>query len=206
MLVRRRAKATCPLLIAGALAGLAALAPAPADATPLPRPDAPFSYIVVRQDVPAYLTEFARWAGVFLQVDRDVQGVVEGPFDASGLAPDALLDRLAAEHGLFWWFDGAVLHVGPADAIETATVPLPPEGPGAAEETLDRLGLRDPRFPLRIDDTLGFAAVTGPAPYVARVSEALGAAAAARHAGRGGRLLVVRAGRPQETPVPPAWR
>lgn len=132
-----------------------------------PWPDGAFPYVVVRQDLRRYLRVFARWGGVFLDVQRDVQGVVEGPIPL--MRGEAVLDRLAADHGLYWWFDGAVLHVGPADDLVTLSEPLASERVEGARAALGRLGLLDPRFPVRLDAAAGFISATGPEPYVRRV-------------------------------------
>lgn len=130
-------------------------------------PAEPFQYVVLRQDLRRYLREFARWSNVFLRMDRAVQGTVQGPLPT--LPPAKLLDHLSAEHGLFWYFDGVVLHIGPADALVTESQPLPPERVIAAERALKRLDLLVARFPARLDAITGFITVTGPKPYVTRV-------------------------------------
>lgn len=130
-------------------------------------PEAPFAYVALRQDLRRYLREFARWSGLFLNLHRDVQGVVEGPLPPA--SPEALLDRLASAHGFFWWRDGAVLHVGPSGALITETAPIGPERAAAAKAAFAEMGLIEPRFPVRIDGRSGFISATGPEDYVRRI-------------------------------------
>ncbi len=192
----------------GASAGLGLLALAtlsvaiPAKAEPIRYPDEPFAYVVVRQDIRGFLREFSVWAGVYLNLDRSVQGMIDGPLP--DVPPNALLNSIAAENGLYWWFDGAVLHVGPATEIETSSIPLPAGSADIALETLERLAVIEPRFPVRIDSELGLASATGPKIYVQKVSEALEAAALSAGGDRAGwrTVRIVRNGRVVDVAAP----
>lgn len=176
----------------------------PARAEPIRFPAEPFSYVVIRQDIRGFMREYAAWAGVFLNLDRSVQGMVDGPLPA--LPPEALLDRVTSEHGLYWWFDGAVLHVGPTADIATASIPLPTDRADSALSALERLAIVEPRYPVRIDAELGLASATGPKAYVKKVSEALEAAVAEAGAPEGRSdwrtVTIVRNGRRVEVSAP----
>ncbi len=166
-MARMSSGALAAALLLGSVALGGVGAPGRAAAAEPSWPDESFAYVVIRQDLRRYLREFARWADVFLNLDRDAQGVVEGPLPP--MKPEALLDHLAAENGLYWYFDGAVLHVGPADDIVSRSEPMSPERAAAARVALERNKVLDPRFPVKLDSAAGFISATGPEVYVTRV-------------------------------------
>lgn len=176
-----------------------------AEAAAVDWPEEPFGYVVLRQDLRRFLREFARWADVFLNLDRDAQGLVEGPLPE--MTPEQLLDHVTAENGLYWYFDGAVLHVGPADAIVSRSEPMAPERAAAAEAALERMGVLDPRFPVSLDKSSGFISATGPEAYVARVLAVAKSASPDAVDGTGdwGHVTIIRQGDASRVRVRRRW-
>ena len=87
--------------------------------------------------------------------------------------PSALVDRLEQGHGVDAYFDGSTLHFTSTEQRVSAVIRLPPGQPlETFERSLGRLGIADPRFPLRMDPSTRSIAVSGPPRFVARVREA----------------------------------
>lgn len=174
----------------------------PSQAAPLTLPDDPFAYVVIRQDLRGFLREFTAWAGIYLSMERSTQGMVDGPLP--DLPPEQLLDRVTAEHGLYWWFDGAVLHVGPASDIETASIPLPAGRAEQAAKSLESLALVEERFPVRVEPSLGLISATGPKPYIQKITDAVSAVASDAEIDRAGwrRVRMLRNGQIVEVWAP----
>ncbi|MFM1990951.1 MAG: Type secretion system outer membrane protein SpiA precursor [Pseudomonadota bacterium] len=126
---------------------------------------------LVATDMPIeqVLDRIAAGEGLRVRVDPRVRGTLTLEFDGS---PAGLLRQLETLFGCVAYFDGSTLHVTPVDRNATAMVRLD-RGSGAAfEASLKRLGIADPRFPIRYDASTGVAMVSGPPRYIELVREA----------------------------------
>lgn len=127
------------------------------------RDDAKFQYIAENKDLRELLQEFSANQGISLQLSQDVHGTVEGQFD---MTPRAMLDFLAARHGLVWYYDGAQLHVTPSSYLRTEVILLPAGMADQLHMTLAGLGILDSRYPLQIEGEGLRVVVSGPSRYV----------------------------------------
>lgn len=127
-------------------------------------------FTIISQDVVDVLDEFASSAGVFLNVDPKVRGRVTN--FRHRVTARGFLDRLAAEQGLAWYYDGDTLHVTPADANRSVFLDFREVTPAMLEETLASLAVEDDRFAVRITGSEGIGVVTGPPRYIELVEHA----------------------------------
>ncbi|WP_244166629.1 secretin N-terminal domain-containing protein [Burkholderia anthina] len=115
------------------------------------------------------LNAFAAGQHVALRIDGQVEGVVSGRF---AMPPQRFLDVMSRSYGFVWYYDGAVLHVSPAN--EQAHVAIRPHflSAKALRASLEQAGLADTHFPLAVDAGAQTVNVRGPATYVERIRAA----------------------------------
>ena len=184
---RRRGQA---LVLAWALAaGAAGAGPALLD-DPEPVP-----FAIVDQALPDVLREFGSAAEIPMTVDQRVEGRVT---DLSArLSARGFLDRLAADHGLAWYFDGTSIHVTPAAANGSVVIDFGAVPAETLEASLAAMGIADPRYGIRRTGEGGVGVVTGPPRYVDLVEQTFLMLAKREPAGAGPkaatrRIVVVR--------------
>ncbi|WP_256976272.1 secretin N-terminal domain-containing protein [Burkholderia sp. AU28863] len=115
------------------------------------------------------LNAFAAGQHVALRIDGQVEGVVSGRF---AMPPQRFLDVMSRSYGFVWYYDGAVLHVSPAN--EQAHIAIRPHflSANALRASLEQAGLADTHFPLAVDAAAQTVNVHGPATYVERIRAA----------------------------------
>lgn len=165
------------MVVVPALLGLAV--PTLARAAPLPLSEQPYGYTVLDQDLRDALRQFGANNGLRVVVSDAVQGRVRGRLGT--LTPRGFLDRLAADFGFDWFYDGFTLcftAVGESvnRMISTGTVT-----PTQLDEVLNSLGISDSRFTVRPLRGQNLVMVAGPPRFVEMVQQA--AAALASRAG-----------------------
>ncbi len=145
-------------------------------AAPGARPaDMPWSHKKVEyaavepKDLRMFLREFAAQNGVGIFLDPEVKGELTGRYE---LSPRSMMELLGRTFGLIWYYDGKVLYVYPASAVESSVIRLNEVTPAQFQCPLDRLGISDSRFPLAFDGDRGSVLVSGPKRYVELVREA----------------------------------
>lgn len=121
------------------------------------------------KELRSFLREFAAQHGVGVFIDPEVKGELTGRYE---LTARSMMELLSRTFGLIWYFDGRVLYVYPATAVESAVVRLPDGSPAQFQRTLDRLGISDSRFPISFDADNGNALVSGPRRFVELVRQA----------------------------------
>ncbi|MFJ2995166.1 type III secretion system outer membrane ring subunit SctC [Pandoraea sp. NPDC087047] len=126
-------------------------------------------YAAEHKDIRDAIRDIGASSGVAVWVSPKVQGSVTGRFHAS---PQQLLERLASTFGFVWYFDGSVLRLYAPDEIVSTTIGTGAAQPGELRRTLDRLGITDARFPVRYDDDVHAALVSGPPSFVELVVNA----------------------------------
>ena len=141
-------------------------------------PSAPYTYVVVDQDLRTVLQEFGTNLGLRVAVSDAVQGRVRGRLPA--LPPRQFLDHLAQVYGLDWYYDGLVLSVSAASEATTRLLPLQGIALGELESGLRSADVLDPRFPIRPGPTPGLVQASGPPRYLDLVQRSLAAMVADR--------------------------
>ncbi|MET3213477.1 UNVERIFIED_ORG: hypothetical protein ABIC48_001220 [Burkholderia territorii] len=88
------------------------------------------------------------------------------------MPPQRFLDVMSRSYGFVWYYDGAVLHVSPAN--EQAHIAIRPHflSANALRVSLEQAGLADTHFPLAVDAAAQTVNVRGPATYVERIRAA----------------------------------
>jgi type III secretion protein C len=139
--------------------------------------EAPYNFVVVDQNVRDTLMEFGRNNDIPVKLSARVKGRVRGKLPS--MTPREFLDRVAADHGLTWYYDGAILHVS-AEA-ESATDIVRPTSMDLASGTrkLEAMGLLDDRFSFRPAPDGSSVTISGPPAYRAAVQNVLTTATAA---------------------------
>ncbi|MET3624743.1 type II/III secretion system family protein [Burkholderia ambifaria] len=159
-------------LARGAVAGFACAAAVHAQAASMEwagGPGARFVYVTNGAGLAEVLNAFAAGQHVALRIDGQVEGVVSGRF---AMPPQRFLDVMSRSYGFVWYYDGAVLHVSPAN--EQAHVAIRPHflSATALRASLEQAGLADTHFPLAVDAAAQTVNVRGPATYVERIRAA----------------------------------
>jgi len=135
-------------------------------------PAGTYKYITIDQDVRDALKEFGRNIGLPVQVSDRVQGRLSHGMPV-GTARE-FLDWICDRYGLVWFYDGTILHVATEGEVRTEMVKLADEDARLVRARLDRLGISDPRFPIRFLEEENIMTVSGPPAYVGAVRKALG--------------------------------
>ncbi|HEV2503937.1 MAG TPA: type III secretion protein [Mesorhizobium sp.] len=138
-------------------------------------PDGPYRYITVDQSVRDALIELGRNMGLTVRVSDQVKGRLSGSMPAG--TAKTFLDELCSRYGLVWHFDGLVLNVATEAEVRNETIPLDANTAAGAEEKLNRLGVIDPRFSLKVSQQDDVVQVAGPPSYVDLIRKTLGVSA-----------------------------
>lgn len=132
------------------------------------------SLVVVRQELPQVMQTIGEIMGVRVELGRNLRGTIDN-MTLDGTASEAL-DKVFANVGAVWWFDGTTIFAVRQDDIASRTMPsdMPPEALISAGR---RLGLpmhlaavkRDPR-----SGTVQVSAPTAVMPEIEKVAKRLG--------------------------------
>jgi type II secretory pathway component GspD/PulD (secretin) len=184
---------TMPLKIAFAVLTAAAILigmPQVAGALDPKWPPGPYKYVVIEQDLKNALIEFGRNINVPVKVSDEVKGKLRG--DVGSGSHEEFFKRLTESHGLVWYFDGSVLHVNAASELRTEVIDLGRILPTDVVSKLTKLGIADPRYPIRTTPGSGLISVSGPPPYIVLVRQTLIAMARQIPQGEDTRVRVFR--------------
>ncbi|MEM7710186.1 MAG: hypothetical protein AAF264_05435 [Pseudomonadota bacterium] len=127
-------------------------------------------YTILSQDLADVLGEFSAGMDMSLNVDPEVEGRVTN--FRHRLTDRGFLDRLAADQGIVWYYDGDTLHVTPARDNRSIFVDFRAVTPEMLRRTLDTLAVSDDRFDVRMTGPEGIGVVTGPPRYIELVEHA----------------------------------
>lgn len=153
----------------GMLLGLAMLLPSMhAAATPVPWRDTVVDYSAQGKPLRQVLKDLFTTQPFPLVIQGDVKGSVHGEFHKPAAE---IFSDLEAAYGFVWYFDGTALYVSDSENLRSEIIPVAPRGAEQVAAMIERLGLREPRFPIRVSG--GMAFVTGPQAYVELVVKAL---------------------------------
>jgi type III secretion protein C len=139
-----------------------------AHSAPMPWKKKNFQYTADNQKITDVLREFAASQGVPVVISPEVEGIVNAKFN---LPPAKMMEVMSSTFGLVWYFDGTVLHIYPASIIKTELIRLNKDKLVELQESVERLRIYDPRFPLVADPIQGTILVSGPPRYVDMVIE-----------------------------------
>ncbi len=136
-------------------------------AAPVPWPEASFTYIADKQELPEVLASFCRNFGLELQASASVMARmdrVNGKYTSA--SPTEFLNQLSSAYGLQWFYYGGTLYV--SRNFETATRAIAPAGISLPEfrKALTDLGIVEPKFGWGELPERGVAMVSGPPSYV----------------------------------------
>lgn len=135
-------------------------------------PDGSYKYITVDQSVRDALVELGRNMGVTVRVSDQVKGRLSGTMPVG--TAKTFLEELCNRYGLVWHYDGLVLNVATDAEVRNETIPLDANAAAGAEEKLNRLGVVDPRFTLKVSQQDDVVQVAGPPSYIELVKKTLG--------------------------------
>ncbi|WP_245482227.1 MULTISPECIES: type III secretion protein [unclassified Mesorhizobium] len=169
-------------------------------------PAGPYKYITVDQSVTDALVELGRNMRVPMRVSKLVKGRLSAGMPV-GTARE-FLEEICSRYGLVWHFDGIVMNVATEAEVQTEMIPLNADTAAGAEDRLQRLGVIDPRFPIKVSRQDDVVSVSGPPSYVELVRKTLGVPASStkQEPGKVVSIRVFRGGKLAETqnvPVSP---
>ncbi|HLO78023.1 MAG TPA: type III secretion system outer membrane ring subunit SctC [Magnetospirillum sp.] len=144
---------------------------APADAAAPPWPNSSYAYFAQGESLRTVIETFGRSFGIRTEISRAVTGPVSGRLFAD--TPNVFLDRLAATHGLTWFYHGGTLHVNSASETVSQAIPIKAADISAVRDALRGLGVLDERFGWGELPDRGVVIVSGPPAYVALVQQTL---------------------------------
>jgi len=160
---------TTALVVAVASVGLIA----PAQGLEPKWPSGSYKYLVMDQDIKDVLAEFGRNINVPIDVSNQVKGRLRGRLPAT--TAKKFLDKLCESYGLVWYFDGAAMHISAQSEIKTEVINIGRLPVADLIDELNKLGIADPRFPVRAAPGSGVVSVSGPAPFIALVRHTVAA-------------------------------
>lgn len=139
-----------------------------AQAMPVKWRSSNFTYVVNGKPLKDVLRDFGASQGMVVTVGADVDGTVVGKFD---LTPRQFIDLLALSYGFVYYYNGAVLHFSASQGMRSTLIRLQMARVASLRETLDRLNVSEPRFPIVYDEKANTALVVGPQEYVDVIRE-----------------------------------
>jgi type III secretion protein C len=97
-----------------------------------------------------------------------VEGTVVGNFN---LTPQSMLEFVATNFGLIWYYDGNVLYVYPSSEAKSQVIRLNYSTTDRLKQTLAKMNIADKRYPITYDARANTALVSGPKRYVELVEQ-----------------------------------
>ena len=143
---------------------------APADAAVVPWKGRPFQIIANEKPLPDFLRELLASQGITAVIDPKVAGTISGKF---GGQAQNILNSVTTTYGLTWYYDGAFLYIDMAADAKSEVLPISRGNGNKIAETVARLHISDPRYPLVINENEGTVFISGPRRYVEMVRQAV---------------------------------
>lgn len=153
-------------------------------------PAGPYKYITIDQSVTDALVELGRNMRVPMRVSKLVKGRLSAGMPV-GTARE-FLEEICNRYGLVWHFDGIVMNVATEAEVQTELIPLDANTAAGAEDRLLRLGVIDPKFPVKVSTQDDVVSVSGPPSYIDLVRKTLGVPAAQGGKQEPGKVASVR--------------
>ena len=104
----------------------------------------PYAHEASNQSLRDFLRDFAHAAGLQLQIDGSLSGVVNGRLRAETLS--GLLERLALEHRFQWFVYNNTLYISALDQQGSARLEVADNTIADLKTALSQIGLLDERF------------------------------------------------------------
>lgn len=155
------------LTLAALCLGMAA---AGAQAAELRWPNKPFQVSASEKRLPDFLRELAASQGTTAVVDPKIEGAISGKFSESA---QFILRSVCATFGLTYYYDGSLLYIDLASDARSEVLPIARGSGPRLRESLERMQVPDPRYPITINDAEGSLMVSGPKRYVETVRAAV---------------------------------
>lgn len=126
---------------------------------------ASYPYLIVDQSLEDTLNAFGQNVGVRTHVSPRLDGRVR-QYRHDGTA-GAFLEKLSADKGFEWFFDGKTLHLSASDETVERSWSVGAASEAALVDALVKSGADDPRYPHRFDPAAGIMRLAGPPRYMA---------------------------------------
>ena len=139
-------------------------------ATPINWHDKKFTYVAQNKPIKDFLREFGASQGVIMVVSPDIEGTLNGKFD---MAPQSMLDLVAATYSIIWYYDGNILFLYPSSEASTEVIRSHTSKIDELRSTVERLGIADPKYPIIFDTRKNTALVSGPKRYIELVRQTM---------------------------------
>lgn len=132
--------------------------------------NAEFSLYAREDKLKDVLTGLATSQSIPIEIDASVVGTVNGVF--SKTTRQIIFDKLIEAYGLAWYYDGHILYIDRLANTESRTINLQVIHPREFKHQLIQLGVyeEDERFHWRSVDNKKLVHISGPAPFVKKVS------------------------------------
>ncbi|HRK57103.1 MAG TPA: type III secretion system outer membrane ring subunit SctC [Burkholderiaceae bacterium] len=132
----------------------------------------PFQIVANEKPLSDFLRELAASQGTTAVINPNVEGTISGKFSVAGGAL-VILDSVCATYGLTWYYDGSFLFIDPVGEVTNEVLPISQGSALRVEQTVRRLNIADPRYPLVVNQEEGSIFVSGPRRYVELVRQAV---------------------------------
>jgi type III secretion protein C len=124
----------------------------------------PYSHFSQDEAITSLLMDFCASQGLRPVMDEGITGVVSGHFKDQD--PRAFFDFITSTYNLFWYYDGTVMFIYPANKLASRIVSLEYLSTDRIINVLEDLGITDNRFPIRSVSLEKLLYLAGPERFV----------------------------------------
>lgn len=129
----------------------------------------PYAHEANNRALGDFLQDFAHTAGLQLQIDGVLQGVVNGKLRADTLT--GLMERLALEHRFQWFVHNNTLYISSLAQQTSARLEVADDTVADLKLALTQIGLLDARFGWGELPDIGVVLVSGPKRYIEQIRQ-----------------------------------
>ncbi len=131
----------------------------------------PYTLYSNQEQLSDVITGLAISEGIPVEISDSVSDVISANFE--NMTRGEIFDQLVSAYGLAWYFDGHRLYIDRLENTRTATIRLKSMGVAAFRRHLVSLGVLNEEYQngWKSIDHKGIIYVSGPAPFVERVSQ-----------------------------------
>ena len=126
--------------------------------------DVLYSHYAQNENLKELLGDFCASQGLKLILDQDISGVVSGHFQDQD--PEQFFEGITSTYSLFWYYDGTIMYVYPADKLQTRIISVDYLTTDRLVTILKELGIADERFPIRSVASEKILYLSGPERFV----------------------------------------
>ena len=124
----------------------------------------PYSHFSQDEAITSLLMDFCASQDLRPVMDEGITGVVSGHFKDQD--PRAFFDFITSTYNLFWYYDGTVMFIYPANKLASRIVSLEHLSTDRIINVLEDLGITDNRFPIRSVSLEKLLYLAGPERFV----------------------------------------